>query len=319
MSGLKDQTPMLVCSNAVIWRPPCGRAPWDSRTLTPFPTLTGTPLTSSWEMMPSRCESISRNPSPSGRWLTSSGSSTTGCPVPDVRWKMRLAFCLPDSGPCSCNLHYPWHRSMGGPKKNSTIWSSTFIFKFSCDALSPRRRQLIRGWSQPPTRHHPRVSVPSLSSFLDPWLQRVNLCKKTSQMYKADVGADVGGRRGRRGRGRRRTQRTRTSEDANSAPHGTRPGAVRTPAWAPAVHLFIGRSPEAYRTAPGRHPYGLLTGALRLHSTNFHRTPPGRRRIWDHTRRRNENRKGPVRSLKSTASRRVGKIVRGPVDMWPRL
>ena len=122
---------------------------------------------------------------------------------------------------------------------------------------------------------------------------------------------------------RHRIQDARTSEDENSAPHGTRPAGrredpVRAPTGRRAVHLFIGRSPEAYRTAAGRHlygVYGLLTGALRLHSTNFHRTPPGCRTICDHTRRRNENRKGPVRSLKSTASRRVGKIVRGPVDM----
>ena len=43
--------------------------------------------------------------------------------------------------------------------------------------------------------------------------------------------------------------------------------------------------------------------------------PPGRRRICDHKRDRRENRKGPVRSLKSTARRRVGKIVLGPVDL----
>ena len=101
-------------------------------------------------------------------------------------------------------------------------------------------------------------------------------------------------------------------------PAGRREDPGRAPTGRRAVHLFIGRSPEAYRTAPGRHlygVYGLLTGALRLHSTNSHRTPPGCRTICDHTRRRNENRKGPVRSLKSTASRRVGKIVRGPVDM----
>ena len=36
------------------------------------------------------------------------------------------------------------------------------------------------------------------------------------------------------------------------------------PAGRRAVHLFIGRSPEAYRTAPGRHPYGLLNGRLAI-------------------------------------------------------
>ena len=109
---------------------------------------------------------------------------------------------------------------------------------------------------------------------------------------------------------------------ARAAPSRQHAGRREDPGRAPtgrrAVYLFIGRSPEAYRTAPGRHlygVYGLLTGALRLHSTYFHRTPPGCRTICDHTRRRNENRKGPVRSLKSTVSRRVGKIVRGPVDM----
>ena len=107
--------------------------------------------------------------------------------------------------------------------------------------------------------------------------------------------------------------RHRTAPGRALAGHREDPGLA--PAGRRAVHLFIRRSPEAYRTAPGRHPYGLLTGALRLHSTTFHRTPPGRRRICDHTRRRNENRKVLVRSLKSTASRRVGKIVRGPVDI----
>ena len=123
-------------------------------------------------------------------------------------------------------------------------------------------------------------------------------------MYNAAINtgvADVGGRK-------QCTARHPAGRREDPAPAGRR-----------AVHLFIGRSPEAYRTAPGRHPYGLLTGALRLHSTNFHRTSLGRRRICDHTRRRNENRKVPVRSLESMASRRVGKIVRGPVDMWPRL
>ena len=121
-------------------------------------------------------------------------------------------------------------------------------------------------------------------------------------------------------RGRRRMKTVHRTAPGRT-PAGRREDPVRAPTGRRAVHLFIGRSPEAYRTAAGRHlygVYGLLTGALRLHSTNFHRTPPGCRTICDHTRRRNENRKGPVRSLKSTASRRVGKIVRGPVDMWPR-
>ena len=124
-----------------------------------------------------------------------------------------------------------------------------------------------------------------------------------------------------RTRGRRRTKTVHRTGPGRT-PAGRREDPGRAPTGRRAVHLFIGRSPEAYRTAPGQHlygVYGLLTGALRLHSTNFHRTPPGCRTICDHSRRRNENRKGPVRSLKSTASRRVGKIVRGPVDMWPRL
>ena len=117
--------------------------------------------------------------------------------------------------------------------------------------------------------------------------------------------ANVGGRKqctARHPAGRREDPGLGSSRAACGAPvHRTEPGSLLQ-----------------NRTAPGRHTYGLLTGALRFQSTNFHRTPPGRRRICDHTRRRNENRKGPVRSLKSTASRRVGKIVRGPVDMWPR-
>ena len=76
-----------------------------------------------------------------------------------------------------------------------------------------------------------------------------------------------------------------------SAPHGTQwaPAGRREDPGRRAVHLFIGRSPEAHRTAPDRYPYCVFTGALRLHSTNFHRAPPRRRRICDHTRRRNVN------------------------------
>ena len=101
----------------------------------------------------------------------------------------------------------------------------------------------------------------------------VNLCKKTFQNVQRSYKY--------RSRGRRRTQTV----------HRTAPG--RAPCGAPVQS-------DGARKLTARHPYGLLTGALRLHSTNFHRTSPGRRRICDHTtRRRNENRKVPVRSLKS--------------------
>ena len=127
-------------------------------------------------------------------------------------------------------------------------------------------------------------------------------------MYNAAINtgvADVGGRK-------------QCTAPSARHPAGRRedPGSSRAPCGAPVHRTEPGSLPHGTRPAP---LYGLLTGALRLHSTNFHRTPPGRRRICEHTRRRNENRKGPVRSLKSTASRRVRKIVRGPVDMWPRL
>ena len=50
-------------------------------------------------------------------------------------------------------------------------------------------------------------------------------------------------------------------------PAGRRPGAVRTPALAPAgrraVHLFIGRSPEAYRKT-ARHPAGTRPAPLQF-------------------------------------------------------
>ena len=59
--------------------------------------------------------------------------------------------------------------------------------------------------------------------------------------------------------------------------------------------------------APGRHPHGLLKGALRLQILNIYRASSGLRWICDHERRRNEIRKGPARSRKSAASRRVQK------------
>ena len=61
------------------------------------------------------------------------------------------------------------------------------------------------------------------------------------------------------------------------------------------------------RPAPGRDPCGLLKGALRLQISNIYRASSGIRWICDHELRRNEIRKGPVRSRNSTASRRVRK------------
>ena len=76
-----------------------------------------------------------------------------------------------------------------------------------------------------------------------------------------------------------------------SAPHGTRPGALRTPAG----YLPRTMGAPAYRTEPVRLPAGTLTGAL--HFTKIHQAPPGHRKICDHTCRRNEDQKVPVRSL----------------------
>ena len=59
--------------------------------------------------------------------------------------------------------------------------------------------------------------------------------------------------------------------------------------------------------APGRDPCGLLKVALRLQILNIYRASSGLRWICDNERRRNEIRKGPVRSRNSTESRRVRK------------
>ena len=78
-------------------------------------------------------------------------------------------------------------------------------------------------------------------------------------------------------------------ENPDRAPAGHLQGAIGTPAHrTEPVRLPVGARP-----APCRHPYRRLA----FHSTNFLRAPQGRRRICDHTCRRNKNRTVPVRSL----------------------
>ena len=92
------------------------------------------------------------------------------------------------------------------------------------------------------------------------------------------------------------------TEHRKGAP-GHRQGASRVPSDALLHQMGPGRMSDA----PGRHPCGLLKGALRLQILNIYRAMSGLRWICDHERRRNEIRKGPARSRNSTVSRRVRK------------
>ena len=113
-----------------------------------------------------------------------------------------------------------------------------------------------------------------------------------------------------RTRGRRRTKTVHRTGPGRT-PAGRQPGAVRCTC-----------SSDGARKLTARHlygVYGLLMGALRLHSTNFTGHRPGAvQYVTTHAVEMKIVRDPYIRSLKSTASRRVGKIVRGPVDMWPR-
>ena len=79
---------------------------------------------------------------------------------------------------------------------------------------------------------------------------------------------------------------------------GYRQGADRAPNYA---HLYQ-TGPGCMSAASGRHPYGLLKGALRLQILSIYRASPDLRWICTHKCRRIEIRKGP---RISTASRQV--------------
>ena len=94
---------------------------------------------------------------------------------------------------------------------------------------------------------------------------------------------------------------SKTEHRKNAAGHRQGAGQV------PNDILLHQTGPGWMSTAPGRHPCGLLKGALRLQISNLYRASSGLRWICDHGRRRNEIRKGPARFRNSTASRRVRK------------
>ena len=70
-------------------------------------------------------------------------------------------------------------------------------------------------------------------------------------------------------------------------PHGTRTAPAQHPHGTRTAPARRTCKPWGARTIAARRPAIDLTDALRLNSSNFWRAPHGRRRICDHTRRRN--------------------------------